>query len=114
MIIEEDTKEASSAPLLQRDSTMNRFVYLRTHKRQRMTVSLPTDLLERMRDAAYWTPGTTMAGLISSALEDLLKHLESQNGHPFSPRLQDLKPGRPRTSNSHDTPVSEDIQSVSS
>ncbi|MGZ9189711.1 MAG: hypothetical protein ACXW39_06615 [Nitrospira sp.] len=93
---------------------MNRFIYLRSPKRQRMTVSLPTDLLERMRDAAYWTSGTTMAGLISSALEDLLHNLESQNGRPFSPRLQDLKPGRPRTGKTHESPVSEDIQSVSS
>ena len=77
-----------------------------------MTVSLPTDLGAHARCPAYWTPGTTMAGLISSALEDLLKHLESQNGHPFSPRLQDLKPGRPRTSNSHDTPVSEETYSL--
>jgi hypothetical protein len=92
---------------------MNRFVYLRTPKRQRMTVSLPTDLLERMRDAAYWTSGTTMAGLISSALEELLNNLESRNGQPFSPRLQDLKPGRPRTSKIHVPTVSEDIQHVS-
>lgn len=92
---------------------MNQFVYLRSHKRQRMTVSLPTDLLERMRDAAYWTPGSTMAGLISSALEDLLKNLESQNGRPFSPRLQELKPGRPRVAKTALPAVSEDIHPVS-
>ncbi|MCC2643774.1 MAG: hypothetical protein K0S45_4187 [Nitrospira sp.] len=93
---------------------MNRFVYLRRDKRQRMTVSLSTDLLERVRDAAYWTPGSTMAGLISSAIEDLIKNLESQNGRPFSPRLQDLKPGRPRANRIHEAPVSDAIQSVSS
>lgn len=92
---------------------MSRFIYLRSQKRQRMTVSLPADLLERMRDAAYWTSGTTMAGLISSALEDLLHNLESQNGRPFSPRLQDLKPGRPRANKPNQVRVSEDIQSVS-
>lgn len=92
---------------------MNRFIYLRPQKRQRMTVSLPTDLLERMRDAAYWTSGTTMAGLISSAIEDLLNNLESQNGRPFSPRLQDLKPGRPRANKTNQPSVSENIQSVS-
>ncbi|MBP6265253.1 MAG: hypothetical protein KA426_18555 [Nitrospira sp.] len=92
---------------------MNRFVYLRSQKRQRMTVSLPVDLLERMRDAAYWTSGTTMAGLISSAMEELLNNLESQNGRPFSPRLQDLKPGRPRGNKTTQPPVSEKIQSVS-
>ncbi|MCS6294932.1 MAG: hypothetical protein H8K09_01735 [Nitrospira sp.] len=92
---------------------MNRFIYLRPQKRQRMTVSLPADLLERMRDAAYWTSGSTMAGLISSAIEDLLHNLESQNGRPFSPRLQDLKPGRPRSSKTNHLSVSENIQSVS-
>ncbi len=92
---------------------MNRFIYLRPQKRQRMTVSLPADLLERMRDAAYWTSGTTMAGLISSAIEDLLQNLESQNGRPFSPRLQDLKPGRPRSTRSTQESVSENIQPVS-
>lgn len=92
---------------------MDRFVYLKPQKRQRMTVSLPADLLERMRDAAYWTSGTTMAGLISSAIEDLLHNLESQNGRPFSPRLQDLKPGRPRSNKPDQSSVSENIQSVS-
>lgn len=92
---------------------MNQFIYLRPQKRQRMTVSLPADLLERMRDAAYWTSGTTMAGLISTAIEDLLHNLESQNGRPFSPRLQDLKPGRPRSSKLAQSPVSECIQPVS-
>ena len=92
---------------------MNRFIYLRPQKRQRMTVSLPADLLERMRDAAYWTSGTTMAGLISSAIEDLLHNLESQNGRPFSPRLQVLKPGRPRSTRTNQESVSENIQPVS-
>ncbi len=92
---------------------MNRFIYLRSQKRQRMTVSLPTELLERMRDAAYWPSGTTMAGLISSAIEDLLQNLESQNGCPFSPRLQDLKPGRPRVNKTSQARVSEDIHPVS-
>jgi hypothetical protein len=55
-----------------------------------------------------------MAGLISSALEDLLHNLEARNGRPFSPRLQNLRPGRPRIGKSSEMPVSEDIQSVSS
>lgn len=93
---------------------MNRFVYLRAHKRQRMTVSLPTDLLERIRDAAYWTSGSTMAGLISSAMENLIETLETQNGRPFPPRLQNLKSGRPRANKTNEAHVSEDIQSVSS
>lgn len=93
---------------------MNRLLFMRPFKRQRMTVSLPTDLVERVRDAAYWSPGSTMAGLITEALEDLLKQRELQNGRPFAPRLGALKPGRPRTSRDSAGPVSDEIQGVSS
>jgi hypothetical protein len=92
---------------------MRRLAFMRSCKRQRMTVSLPEDTLERMRDAAYWTPDSTMAGMITTALEDFLKSLELQNGHPFSPRLGALRPGRPRLNGKSATPVSDDIQSVS-
>lgn len=93
---------------------MNRLLFMRPFKRQRMTVSLPTDLVERVRDAAYWSPGSTMAGLITEALEGLLKQRELQNGRPFAPRLGALKPGRPRTSRDSTNPVSDEIQDVSS
>lgn len=94
---------------------MNRLLFMRSYKRQRMTVSLPADLVERMRDAAYWTSGTTMAGLIAEALEDFLKQRELQNGRPFAPRLGALKPGRPRAirDNGRGRSVSEDIHTVS-
>ena len=80
---------------------MNRFIYLRPHKRQRMTVSLPAELLERMRDAAlldlrYHHGRTDLFSDGGSA-----SNLETQNGRPFSPRLQDLKPGRPRANNAN-------------
>jgi len=93
---------------------MNRFLYMQSFKRQRMTVSLPADLVERVRDAAYWTPGRTMAGLIATALEDLLRHLELENGRPFPPRLGALKSGRPRANRGPKHAVSEQIHGVSS
>lgn len=98
---------------------MRRLVFMRSYKRQRMTVSLPEDTLERMRDAAYWTPGSTMAKMIATALEDYLKGLELQNGRPFAPRLGALRPGRPRLNRKSpttvsDADVSDEIQSVSS
>jgi hypothetical protein len=93
---------------------MNHLLFIRSFKRQRMTVSLPADLVERVRDAAYWTPGSTMAGLITEALEGLLRQRELQNGRPFAPRLGALKPGRPKSSrDSNNNPVSDEIQGVS-
>lgn len=92
---------------------MNHLLFMRSFKRQRMTVSLPSDLVERVRDAAYWSPGSTMAGLITEALEGLLRQRELQNGRPFAPRLGALKPGRPRTSRDSAGSVSDEIQGVS-
>jgi hypothetical protein len=92
---------------------MNHLLFMRSFKRQRMTVSLPAELVERVRDAAYWTPGSTMAGLITEALEDLLRQRERQNGRPFAPRLGALKPGRPKSSRDSRSPVSDEIQGVS-
>ncbi len=92
---------------------MDRLLFMRSFKRQRMTVSLPAELVERVRDAAYWTPGSTMAGLITQALEDLLKQREVQNGRPFAPRLGALKPGRPRMDRDSSS-VSDEIHTVSS
>lgn len=95
---------------------MNHLLFMRSFKRQRMTVSLPAELVERVRDAAYWSPGSTMAGLIAEALEGLLKQRELQNGRPFAPRLGALRPGRPKTSrepNGSVSSVSNDIQGVS-
>ncbi len=92
---------------------MRRFAFMTSCKRQRMTVSLPEGTLERMRNAAYWTPDSTMAGMITTALEDFLQILELQNGHPFAPRLGALRPGRPRLNGRSSHPVSNEIQSVS-
>lgn len=95
---------------------MDHLLFMRSFKRQRMTVSLPSELVERVRDAAYWSSGSTMAGLIAEALEDLLKQREAQNGRPFAPRLGALRPGRPKVSrDSGDSvsSVSNDIQGVS-
>jgi hypothetical protein len=91
---------------------MNHVLFMRSFKRQRMTVSLPADLVERIRDAAYWSPDSTMAGLITEALESLLKQRELQNGRPFAPRLGALRPGRPKAGRDSGS-VSEEIQGVS-
>ena len=34
---------------------------------ERATFQLPADLVERARDAAFWTPDATMAGLVEAA-----------------------------------------------
>jgi hypothetical protein len=63
---------------------------------QRMTVCLPAPLIERLRNAVYWTEQRTLARIITDALEDAVTELEHSNGGTFPPRLAPLKPGRPQ------------------
>ncbi len=65
--------------------------------KQRMTVTLPVELLERLRNAVYWTPGLTLARLIEEAVTDTITAMERRShGEPFPKRIAQLKGGRPR------------------
>jgi hypothetical protein len=62
----------------------------------RLTVNLPSTLVEQMRDAVYWTPGLTLAWMIARAVRVSLNELESINQGPFPRRSKPLRAGRPR------------------
>ena len=63
--------------------------------KERVTFQLPVALIERVRDAVYWTPGATMAALMEAALSDHLERLEKRRGQPFERRGGALRTGRP-------------------
>ncbi len=62
----------------------------------RLTVNLPSDLVEQMRDAVYWTPGLTLAWLIARAVRTSLAELQQAHQGPFPKRAKPLRAGRPR------------------
>jgi hypothetical protein len=62
----------------------------------RLTVNLPSHLVEQMRDAVYWTPGLTLAWMIARAARASLTELETVHQGPFPRRLKPLRAGRPR------------------
>jgi hypothetical protein len=62
----------------------------------RLTVSLPGDLVDRLRDAVYWSPGLTLAWLIAQSLRTSLTEMESLRQSPFPKRTSALRAGRPR------------------
>lgn len=62
----------------------------------RLTVSLPSDLVDRLRDAVYWSPGLTLAWLIAQSLGASLTEMESLRQSPFPKRTKALRAGRPR------------------
>ena len=64
-------------------------------QKERLTVHLPIDLIDRVKNAVYWTPGLTLAGLSENALTATLAKLEKDNGKPFPKRKRELKGGRP-------------------
>ena len=62
----------------------------------RLTVSLPGDLVERLRDAVYWSPDLKLAWLIARSLRASLSDLETSRQGPFPKRMMALRSGRPR------------------
>lgn len=54
-------------------------------------VSLPAVLIERLRNAAYWTGNPPLGGLVSEAIEDIVTQMEEINGETFPQRVSPLK-----------------------
>jgi hypothetical protein len=64
-------------------------------ERERLTVHLPLEVIERAKNAVYWSPGLTLAGLAETAFLKAIEKLEKDNGGPFTKRKTELKGGRP-------------------
>lgn len=69
----------------------------RSEVRERLTVKLPRRILDRLRNAVYYTPKLTVAGLIEKAITLFVDRMEHDRGETFPRRKSDLRPGRPRT-----------------
>lgn len=62
----------------------------------RMTVNLPADLVDHLRNAVYWNPGLTLAWFMAQAVRSSLTELEATHRGPFPKRARPLRVGRPR------------------
>ena len=63
-------------------------------KKLPVTVSLPERLIERLRNAVYWTGDRPLAILVAEAIEDIVTQMEEVNGGTFPQRVSSLKRGR--------------------
>jgi hypothetical protein len=64
--------------------------------KQRITLHICQELLERVKNAVFWEPGLTLAGFAHYALEKAVEHLEHERGAPFPDRkTRRLRSGRP-------------------
>jgi post-segregation antitoxin (ccd killing protein) len=61
----------------------------------RITFYITKDMVEKAKNAAYWTPGLTLSALAEQAIARHVETLEQQRGEPFPRRDNDLAKGRP-------------------
>lgn len=64
-------------------------------EKQRITVQISLDVIERTKNAVYWTPGLTLASLAEEAFSKAVDKLEKERKAPFPKRKEELKTGRP-------------------
>jgi hypothetical protein len=63
--------------------------------KERLTIHLSADLIDRVKNAVFWTPGMTLARLGEEALCVMVDRLEAERGGSFPPRREELHGGRP-------------------
>jgi hypothetical protein len=63
--------------------------------KERLTIHLSVALIDRVKNAVFWTPGMTLARLGEEALRAMVEQLEAERGGPFPPRREELHGGRP-------------------
>jgi hypothetical protein len=67
-----------------------------TKKKERITIHLPIDIIERIKNVVYWEPGITLTGFAEYAFEKALQEQEAKRGEPYPERKErTLKSGRP-------------------
>jgi len=64
--------------------------------KQRITIHLSTELIDRVKNAVFWEPGLTLAAFAEYALYQAVEKLEQERGAPYPQRReQNLRGGRP-------------------
>jgi predicted DNA binding CopG/RHH family protein len=69
---------------------------LESPTKQRITIHLSTELIDRVKNAVFWEPGLTLAAFAEYALHQAVEKLEQERGAPYPQRReQNLRGGRP-------------------
>lgn len=70
-------------------------VSLKRTTKERITVQISVEVIDRLKNAVYWTPGLTLTSLAEDALIIAIDKLEKMRKEPFPKRREELKTGRP-------------------
>lgn len=107
---EEANEEAQSSPVASNVATSSVVTPLRREqpqppaqatvkadgqKKEKLTVHLTHDLIERVKNAAYWNPRLTIASIAELGVKYAIEQVERENGGAYPPRESELKGGRP-------------------
>ncbi len=65
------------------------------HTKLRITLQLSEEVIERIKNAVYYTPGLTLTALAEKAFCNIVDVLEKERNSPFPKRKDELKSGRP-------------------
>jgi hypothetical protein len=95
-LISDTTKEAPPEPRRKPEPEPEETTDQKAGK-GKITVLVENDLLERLRNAAWWQR-RTLATLAEEGVRLVVERLERQHGGPFEPREENLKTGRPQGS----------------
>ena len=63
--------------------------------KQKLTVHLESSLAERVKNAAYWNPKLTIAGIAEQGIRLVIERFEREHGGKYPPREGELVGGRP-------------------
>lgn len=63
--------------------------------KQRVTIHLSVDLIDKVKNAVFWEPGLTLTEFAQQALTKELKRWEKEWGEQYPQRKAQLKGGRP-------------------
>jgi hypothetical protein len=90
-----ETKPTSSGKKTKPSAVPTYLVPAFKARKERLTVHLSVEVIERAKNAVYWSPGLTLAGFTETAFLKALEAIEKANGRPFPHRKAELKGGRP-------------------
>jgi hypothetical protein len=64
-------------------------------RRSKLTVSLDVDLIDRVKNAAYWNPRLNIAKIAELGIKQAIEEVERENGGRYKQRESNLKSGHP-------------------
>ena len=57
----------------------------------KVSFNIDSTILDRFKNAMYWTPGYTMSGVVEGCMQNIVEQLEEANKQQFLPRMGDMR-----------------------